>query len=93
MRVEYIDPTQVVLNRAIPVDLGYRDAIQEGGFDDENPGVRKRADGQYDVVKGETQLRAILALIEEDAFCYDLQSGHPVRASELYRRLRMCVFD
>ena len=92
MRIEHIDPREVVLPPECHMDIDYKTSIQTEGFDDEYPGVRKRADGKYDVVKGERQLRAILSLIEEDVDCHDLHSGKKVKASELYRKMLMCVF-
>lgn len=97
-----IDPRLIVFDDNRPVDEAVVEAIREEGLYDDPRGpsevrdmiaVRRQHGGTYRVVKGADELRAVLALLNRNADCYDPVGKQTVPASELYNTVRVVVFD
>jgi len=102
MKLTAIDPRSIVFDNIRPADDAVVEAIAEEGLYDNPKGpsevrdmiaVRRQDGATYRVVKGADELRAVLALLDRNADCYDPVTRETVKASELYNTVRVTVFD
>jgi hypothetical protein len=83
MRIEEIDPRKIVIDSFCPLEVVLRDAIREHGLKNLQQRISVRR--EYAVVMGGRIIRALSSLLEEDAFCYDAETGCIDKASRVYQ--------
>lgn len=91
MKIIHVDPRTLMVSGSEPPDFTCKEMVQEDGLPDRVdvlPPVTVRQDGGgYKVNSGEKYVRAVVALIEEDADCIDRRTGQTGRAAVVYETI------
>jgi hypothetical protein len=102
MKLIPINPNAIVFDDDRSPDETIVESIAEEGLYDDPKGpsevrdmiaVRRQPNNTYLAVKRADELRAVIALLDRDADCYDPASGQTVKARELYETIRVTVLD